>query len=321
MTSWTELRREALAADEWNLTHPDQPARIQVAALASSAAMTPRSLSLLIALAGSLSVPSAALAAAPLVAVGDADMAPTAYVDNNLDPRVPGDVDRFLDVDPDTGATRSIPVSNAVTGPALAVDKGPDGRLAVVVETTGRAPAGATRFDQLPPGRELTLLRVRSGARPVVLDRIEVPREPTSAEFSPDGRRVLVASRDQRRPITIVELRGERSGDRRDFGLTAPGGPRIEPGVAAHATWRPDGKRIAVVLEEQRREVLFYSFKARGALAFAGGPVQVEPRPFSGFFTPDGRTFITNSMRVGGGTPIPIRERRSTRRTFSARWP
>ena len=78
--------------------------------------------------------------------------------------------------------------------------------------------------------------------------------------------------------------------------------------MAAHATWRPDGERIAVVLEEQRREVLFYAFKVRGgrpALAFAGGPVQVEPRPFSGFFTPDGRTFITNSMRVGGGTPLP----------------
>jgi pyruvate dehydrogenase E1 component len=28
VTSWTELRREALAADAWNLTHPDQPRRI-----------------------------------------------------------------------------------------------------------------------------------------------------------------------------------------------------------------------------------------------------------------------------------------------------
>ncbi|TCN32912.1 pyruvate dehydrogenase E1 component [Kribbella orskensis] len=28
VTSWTELRRDALAVDEWNLSHPDQPARI-----------------------------------------------------------------------------------------------------------------------------------------------------------------------------------------------------------------------------------------------------------------------------------------------------
>ena len=28
VTSWTELRREALAADAWNLTHPGRPRRI-----------------------------------------------------------------------------------------------------------------------------------------------------------------------------------------------------------------------------------------------------------------------------------------------------
>jgi pyruvate dehydrogenase E1 component len=28
VTSWTELRREALAVDEWNLLHPDGPRRI-----------------------------------------------------------------------------------------------------------------------------------------------------------------------------------------------------------------------------------------------------------------------------------------------------
>ena len=27
VTSWTQLRRDALAADEWNLTHPDRPRR------------------------------------------------------------------------------------------------------------------------------------------------------------------------------------------------------------------------------------------------------------------------------------------------------
>ena len=28
MTSWTQLRRDALAADDWNHAHPDQPPRI-----------------------------------------------------------------------------------------------------------------------------------------------------------------------------------------------------------------------------------------------------------------------------------------------------
>lgn len=28
MTSWTQLRRDALAADEWNQSHPDQPPRV-----------------------------------------------------------------------------------------------------------------------------------------------------------------------------------------------------------------------------------------------------------------------------------------------------
>lgn len=243
-------------------------------------------------------VPAAHAGAAPLIAVGDADMAPSAYTDGILDPRVPGAQDLVLDVDPQGGPQRSTPVSNAVTGPALAVDKSPDGRLAVVVETTGNAPAGATRLEQLPPGRQVTLLGVRAGARPVVLDRFEAPSEPTSAEFSPDGRRVLVASRDPQRPVTVVDVRRGRFGTPRHFGLG------VAPGAAAHATWRPDGEQIAVVLQEQRREVLFYAYSKRG-LRLAGGPVQVAPRAFSGFYTPDGRTFVVNSVRIGGGTPLP----------------
>jgi hypothetical protein len=256
------------------------------------------SLPILAAAAAGLVMAGPAAARTPLVAVGDADMAPTAYVNNRLDPRVPGDSDRLLTVDPATGAVRSAPASNAVTGPSLAVDKSPDGRYAVVVETHRPAAPGATRFNQLEPGREVALVRLRGSRppRPLVLDRAAVPTEPAAASVSPDGRHVLVATKDAQRPVTLLELVRGRFGARYDLPLAA--------GPAVNAAWRPDGKRFAVTFEG-RDEVLFYAFDSRGGrprVRLVGGPVKLESRVFGGFYTPDGRTFITNNVP---SNPVP----------------
>lgn len=279
-----------------------------------------RSLPLTAALAVGLSVAShPALAqsrdiAAPLafegralVAISDADMLASAYVDGRLGPREGEDM---LSVIPLGGHPRDlkaaqVPVSNSVAGPPVAVAVTPDGRHAIAVETFTRRPADARTdhvFRDLRQGRTLTVIDISDPAKPNVVQRIEGLERPDSVSVSADGSLVAIAlnplGAGSRTPLALYRFANGRLSE-------VPATPAI-PGWSAgdrliHAEFHPREPMLAL-LNESKAELSFVKLDTRDnapTLAAHGNVVRIEKSPYVVRFTPDGRHAIANGLYWG----------------------
>ena len=81
-----------------------------------------------------------------LVAIADADMLASAYVEGQLGPVEGRDALSVIPLGKEPGQLRAfdVEVSNSVAGPPSAVAVTPDARHAFVVETFGQRPSGGT---------------------------------------------------------------------------------------------------------------------------------------------------------------------------------
>jgi len=235
-----------------------------------------------------------------LVAVSDADMVASAYVDGLLGPVEGADALTVLPLGGDVrrAAPGAVVASNSVAGPPSAVAATADGRFAVVVETFAPRPGGGQRFADLTPGKKLTLFDISNPAAPRLVHSIDIGTRPTSVAISPDGALVAVALHPaDGRQLALVPLRDGRLGEPVFVGM---------PGVAAefeapHVDWHPSGRFLAATVLG-RNEVAFFEVDRSGARPSVrpwGKPVQVGKYPMMGRFTPDGRHFVNVNLYWG----------------------
>lgn len=235
-----------------------------------------------------------------LVAVSDADMVASAYVDGQLGSIEGQDTLSVLSLGDGLRRTPlgTVMASNSVAGPPSAVATTPDGRFAVVVETFAPRPQGKQTFADLKPGTKLTLIDISTPSSPTTVQSIDIGTRPTSVAISPDGSLVAVAFHPaDGRQLALVPLRNDRLGKPTYVGL--PGIPKhLE---TPHVDWHPSGRYLAATVFG-RNEVAFFAIDrsaARPSIRAWGKPVQVGKYPMMGRFTPDGRHFVNVNLYWG----------------------
>lgn len=266
--------------------------------------------------------PSAALPAASndafeaklLLALSDADMVPSAYVDGKLGPVAGADALNVLAFNGTQAApatVKSLPLSNSVTGPPAAVTTTPDGRYAIAIETRGPRPASGAdgQLSGLPLGRTITVVDLADPQKPRVVQQLAGPARAVSVSVSADG--------------TLVALAVHPAGD----GTTAPlwlhrfaqgrltGGAAVPiPGWKAgdelvQALFHPRRPLLALTNVTQNR-VLLAEVQLTGAqwrLQAWGQAVPIASGTLLTCFSPDGRFFFANGSAAPTAPNEPAR--------------
>ncbi|MBC8006905.1 MAG: beta-propeller fold lactonase family protein [Prolixibacteraceae bacterium] len=235
-----------------------------------------------------------------LVAISDADMLASAYVDGILGPREGRDALSVVHLDADSSRTQaySVEVSNSVAGPPSAVATTADGRFAFVVETFRQRSEGATTFRDLQPGSRLSVIDLNDLRAPGHIHSLEVGTRPTSVSVNPAGDLVAVALHPvDGRQLALIPFDNGRLSKPTYTGL--PGVPKeLE---SPHVEWHPSGRFIAVTVFG-RNEIVFYAVQRdtdKISIQPWGKPVQVGKYPMMGRFTPDGRYFVNVNLYWG----------------------
>lgn len=241
-----------------------------------------------------------------LLAVSDADMVASAYVDGRLGPIEGTDTLAVVPLGAHPRELRAyeVPASNSVAGPPVAVAATPDGRHAIVVETWAPRPESAgeaATFADLRHGRKLTVVDLADPTRPVVVQTLDGPERPDSVSVSPDGRLVAIAVNHEgdgtRTPLVLYSFADGRLGE-----PAAPAIPGWQPGDRLiHAEFHPTRPLLALV-NETRAELAFVAIDGSGpglALRAYGDPVRIEKAPYMVRFTPDGRHAVANALYWG----------------------
>lgn len=243
-----------------------------------------------------------------ILCVNDADMAASAWADQQLGDRDPAATDTLTVITlplrngepPYETPFAQINVSNSALCPPTCLSVSRDGRFAFVVEYRGPAGADAKTVADLPIGNKVTAIDLSSPLKPVVASVAEVSKQPISVAVNPEGNLVAVVAQQPRQQIVVLPFaNGQFSGEPTAWPLI---GLDAEDAKPTSVAWHPAGTALAVTLQD-RGEVVFYRFKrgddGRLALSPWGQPVKAGKAPYAGAFTPDGRHFVVNDVQWG----------------------
>ena len=276
--------------------------------------------SLLLAAAGGPSVRAQAPATAPdpasaddafqakvLLALSDADMVPSAYIDGKLGPVAGSDVLNVLAFDgrkAEPSSVQTLPVSNSVTGPPAAVTATPDGRYALTIETRGPRPASGQDVTRagLPAGRTITVVDLADPQHPRVVQQVVGPAYANSVSVSADGTLVALAVNPQgdgtATPLWLYHFaQGRLAGG---AAVPIPGWTAGDELITA--IFHPSRPLLALT-NLSKHTLLLAEVQAAGSqwhLQPWGNTVEIEQAPLMTCFSPDGRYFFANATYTGG---------------------
>jgi DNA-binding beta-propeller fold protein YncE len=174
-----------------------------------------------------------------------------------------------------------------------------DGRTAYVIEKKTPPSNNNSRFDQLPSGNSVRAVSLSDPMRPRVAQTVVVGSDPEMLSINPES--------------TLLALPTAQAGQRLQFVPLNPQGRMgavqnvAAPGIAADAfmtniSWHPSGQFIAISLPLNNEVRFFRVNKApSGAISLIawGRPTKLGKFASSGYFTPDGRFFISNVLQWG----------------------
>jgi DNA-binding beta-propeller fold protein YncE len=259
-------------------------------------------LTLLSASKGLAQVASADLQGRYLAVASDGDFFASSYVDG----RIPGNDSRYQDALtliplPLTEEAVSLNVSNSVISPPEIMALSPNGTMAFVVETAAQRPENATTRAELSPGRLLTMVDLTNPRQPKILAQRAVGTAPEAIDVDPNGNWLAIvtnpaADSDEPEALQLVPVNGRTLGEPISFPLNTLGIPTAEGALdASSVEWHPSGQYLAINLYRQNRVVFLEFTQTSGevGLQLWGNPVTVDPDPFSGRFTPDGRYYLS----------------------------
>ena len=239
-----------------------------------------------------------------IVAVSDADMVASAYLDGYLGERAGKDALSVISLNKPVNKLKAvgIEVSNSVTGPPSSVSVSPDGRYAIVVESRGQRLTEKEHplLRDLPVGRMITVVNLSDADHPAIIQQLNGAEHPVSVNFNTDGSLVAItyAPKDtSQRPLAIYQfIKGKL------INLRLPFIPGYTNGdVLNGAVFNPTNNTL-VLLNATRSLLCFFKIIFSGndiTLTQWGNFVLVDKEPFKACFTPNGRFLIVNAMYTG----------------------
>ncbi|MFD2934354.1 lactonase family protein [Spirosoma flavum] len=239
-----------------------------------------------------------------LVAVSDADMIASAYLDGHLGPTQGQDALSIIQLNKPVGQLKAVEIgaSNSVTGPPSSVAVSPDGRYAVVIETRGTRPVGKSDplFNDLPPGKVVNVIDLLDPDHPKQIQQIDGPERPLSVLFNNDGSLVAITYRPQdtnRSPLAIYRFDKGKLVD-----LSLPDIPGYVSGDVLNGLVFHPSRDELVLLNATKSTLSFFTFTYQRntfRLTPWGNSVGVDPDPFKAQYTPNGRFVVVNAMYPG----------------------
>ncbi len=244
-----------------------------------------------------------------LIAIADGDMAITMFSDGYLfGPEGSGAqrTDDLLTVialplaEPGDSEQKtrfgSAVVSNSAIGSPSQIGVDPSGRFAVVLATRGNAARDAVSWEDLSTGGKLTLVDISDsfGRGPKVVESLAVGDGANSVAVSPDGATIAVL--DGREDIVRFFKTDGRTLTRSSEAALV--GIPTEGSTPTSIAFSPDGSLLAVTVVGSDT-VAFYEVASSGSamgLRPFGDPVRVGKFPYTGQFTPSGRSFLTTNL-------------------------
>ncbi|MEM9948887.1 MAG: hypothetical protein AAF810_22880 [Cyanobacteria bacterium P01_D01_bin.36] len=235
-----------------------------------------------------------------LLVASDADMVATAYGDAKLD-RVAGIEDTLtvidLPLDTEQPAIASIPVSNSVMSWPQIIAVSPDNQRAYVVEVRSRPEDGINEFDdidQMPAGRQLSVIDISQGSQPRLIESVDVGRNPEHISISPNGEFLAINLSEPGRELLIVALQADgRLGERSYLSV----GENQEDNQTV--IWHPSGRYLAIVQDNNRRVGFYQIETAEGdiSIELLSEPLEVGNYLSHPRFTRDGRFLLVPDLK------------------------
>lgn len=239
-----------------------------------------------------------------IVAVSDADMVASAYLDGHLGPVAGKDALFVIQLDKPVSELSAVAVSasNSVTGPPSAVAVSPDGRYAIVIETRQPRPVGKAdpMLSDLLVGKAITVIDLADPDQPKQVQRIDGPAGAKSVDINADGSLVAITYQPPNKnhpPLALYRFKGGKLSD-----LTVPDLPGWATGEQLNgAVFHPKENALAVLNASKPALSFVKVASSNGKLSLAGwgNAVGVDKQPFKVVFTPDGRYVVLNAMYYG----------------------
>lgn len=222
------------------------------------------------------------LAAADLVLVGCDET--TAWDDKlGLQPAAPG-ADELLFIDFRVPSAPSVharmPLRNSVYGPPTNLVVARSGRMALVASSINMTQEAGKWNNS--PDNQVYVLDLNDFAKPLV-SKVQVGKQPSGVDISPDGSLALVANR-KGRSVSVLNLRNTPVQATAELALDAE---------AADVKFTPDGKR-AVVSNYDSHSVTFLDIKDGNATI--SSRLDVGAFPYSVAITPNGKLAFVGNM-------------------------
>ena len=250
-----------------------------------------------------------------IAAVADADMAAWAYADGHLEPlEASQGADSVVLIEEQGGRLVELdraPASNSVISWPHIVEASTDERVVYVVETRRPMPGVASVenvYEAFAPGETLIAYRVeREGFAEI--GRVAVGPSPESVSRSPDGRWLIVATRDPASEIAFVALGDDGApGDVIRADLDLSGFERGEDGLNG-LIWSPAADLVAANVANTLLVIYQVERDRAGrptGLVQTSAALAVGEQWSVGKWTPDGRHYVITDTGWGDARGLSL---------------
>ncbi|MEO1593590.1 MAG: hypothetical protein AAFU71_20225, partial [Cyanobacteria bacterium J06632_22] len=158
---------------------------------------------------------------------------------------------------------------------------------------------GINAFDdinQMPPGRQLTVVDIANPAQPRLIESVDVGRNPEHISISPNGDFLAISTNEPGQELLLVALQTDgRLGNR--TGLSLPyDGSREDNHTPI---WHPSGQYLAITQDRNRRVAFYRVQRSQGAIALTqmGEPLAIGNYLSHPRFTRDGRFLLVPDLK------------------------
>lgn len=239
-----------------------------------------------------------------IIAISDADMAASAFVDGKLF-KERGNKDMMsivkLPIEKYSDEIRSLVVSNSAINSTKSIVVSPNRPIAYIVEARGVTAETTTEIrnlnTELPAGGFISVVDISDLSQPKVLYKFPTGKNPTAIDISPNGEYLALCSEEYGKELQVLEL------DPTGKPIRIINKPQdFQSGKISDVTWHPNNNFLVFTMEESK-EVGLMKVTRDGPttkiirLDIVGRTLKVGTLPSAGQFTPDGKYYLVPDLK------------------------
>jgi DNA-binding beta-propeller fold protein YncE len=234
-----------------------------------------------------------------IIAISDADMAASAYIDGKL-LKEKGTKDVFstikLPLKQYSDELNNIIVSNSAMNWSKGMVISPTHNLAYIAETRGMTPDNVNEVadisTELPTGGYISVVDIKDINNPKLLYKFPTGKNPIAVDISPTGEYLALCTEEYGKELQVLEL------DESGKPIRIINKPKEFPsGRVTDITWHPNGDFLGFTMEDSK-EIGLIKVTRDGPttkiirLDLLGHMLKVGNLPGAGQFTPNGKYYL-----------------------------